>query len=336
MNAQGFYESYFSPYLAFGDEAIHQFSYWQAIKTTSTFPIREVFVREAFTKKYKVSKQANEPDSSEENYSAGANGEFELVPMSPTPYGDVHREVQPEGMNSNILDPNIPAIRYINPDINIAKYSGESWEKLIEKAEQALNIDMTVGLSQSGIAKQIDKEAQYSMITKIGNNFFDNIYKNSLKIIDGYLNMTSFEKSGCTIAKPTTFWVKTEVELTAEITVLKTSNAPSFFLSEATLELAKKRFNGDPVKEKVFEVIALYDPLYTDTDAEKSNKLVSGIITKEDYINSVRMFSILSQIVKEKTPDRFMSMSHGEIFEEFQSMVEEFYPESERVEYDDN
>ena len=43
FNADGLYESFFAPYLAFGNEAIRQFSDWQAISTTASFPIREEF-----------------------------------------------------------------------------------------------------------------------------------------------------------------------------------------------------------------------------------------------------------------------------------------------------
>lgn len=337
MNAEGFYESYFAPYLAFGDEAIHQFSDWQAIMTTSSFPIREVFAKEVFIKRKKINKLSNEPNPQEENYSGGgANDDYELVPMAPTPYGEIVRQVPPQNLNSDVLPAEIAAVRYISPDIGIAKYSGESWEMLIKKAEQSLNIDVTLGIDQSGTAKKIDKESQYSMISKIGSNFYDNIYLNSIKIIDGYLNLVQFKSSSCSIAKPSTFYVKTESELTEEISTLKTSNAPSFFLAEATIELAKKRFNGNRLSEKIFEVVALYDPLYTDTDSEKSNKLAQNVITKEDYINSVRVFSILQQIARELSYDKFISTEHAKIYEMFIERVKEFYPADQTIQYDAN
>lgn len=337
INADNYYESFFAPYLAYGDEAIHQFSDWQAVNTNSAFPITEVFAREVMMRKEEINKQSNNPQDSEENFSGGeGNGSFKLVPMQPSPYGIIQRTVPNPGYPADILPADIPAIRYINPDVNVLKYLGESWERLIEKAENALNINLTTGLNQSGEAKKIDKESQYAMISKIANNFFDNIYLNSLKCIDGYLNLTPLAKSEVSIAKPSSFYVKSEDELSAEIGNLKSTNAPQFFLAEATLELAKKRFNGNKLSEKIFEVISLYDALYTDTDAEKTNKLASNVITKEDYIHSIRMFSILNQIASEKTSGEFIKMAHADIYSEFLTRVKQFYPAQPTIERDEN
>lgn len=334
MNAEGFYESYFAPYLSFGDEAIHQYSDWQAIMTTSSFPIKEMFGNEVKIKR--VNKTSNNPSDNEEGYSGGSNGEYVLQIQQPNPYGIIERRIPMPNLNDDALPVDVPSIRYINPDIEIAKYSGESWQMLIKKAEEALNINMTVGLDQSGIAKQIDKEAQYAMISKIAANFFDNIYLNSLKMIDGYLNRKLISKSDCTIAKPKSFWVKSEAELVNEISQLKTSNAPAFFLQETTLDLAKKRFNGNPVKEKIFATIALYDPFYTYTAVEKNSMLASGAMTKTDYIYSLRMFTILNQIAEEVGAAQFLKKSYADIFAEFEKRIVEFIPEAPSVEFDDN
>lgn len=334
INSEGYYESYFSPYLAFGDEAIHQFSDWQAIMTTSSFPHKEQFATECMVRR--VTKDSNNPSDSEENYSGGGNGEIELVPYKVTPYGVTIRPVpiKNDALNEH-LDASIPSVRFISPDIEVARYSGDSWEKLIKKAEEALNINMTLGMDQSGVAKQIDKESQYSMITKIGNNFFDNIYLNSLKIIDGYLNRKPFEKSTASINKPSSFWVKSESELVEEITSLKSSNAPRFFLQEATIDLATKRFSGNPLNEKIFKVIALYDPYYTHSESEKNSGISAGTITKEDVIRSQRIFNILKQIAEEKTAEVFMKMEPGKIYEEFETRVQEFFPEEPTIQVDD-
>lgn len=333
INAEKYYESYFAPYLAFGNEAIRQYSDWQAIMTTSSFPIKETFVTECAV--LPVDKN-NNPGNLDENHSGGGNGEVRLVPLRTGPYNNILRPIPAK---ANMMDDNlpveIPSVRFISPDIEIAKYSGESWEKLIERAERALNIDVTVGLDQSGEAKKVDKESQYAMITKIGSNFYDNIYLNSLKFIDGYLNRKPFEKSQVTITKPSTFWVKTEEELVAEISQLKTNNAPSFFMAEATTDLAKKRFNGSPVKQRIFDFISLYDPYFIYTQGEKNNMIANGSLSKQDNIRSLRMFPILNQIAQEKA-DKFIQMSFEEINKEFESRVEQYFPEEESIELDDN
>jgi hypothetical protein len=334
MNTDGFYDSYFSPYLAFGDEAVHTFSDWQAIMTTSTFPIKEEFMNECYV--YAPDK-TTPADSQEENFKGGGNAKnIELVAMQKSPYNTIKRKIPLANINDDSLPVDVPSVRFIAPPIEVAKYVGEAWRELIEKAEQALNIDMTVGVDQSGKAKQLDKEAQYSMITKIGNNFFDNIYLNSLKIIDGYINRTSFEKSSCTIQKPSTFWVKNELDLIQEIATLKTQSAPQFFLAEASLDLAKKRFNGNPVSEKIFRFISIYDPYFTFTSNEKNGLLAAAVMTKEDYIRNLRMTSILNLIVEEKTATGFMDMSLEQISVAFEEKILPFMPLEPTAMTDDN
>jgi hypothetical protein len=223
-SAAGYYESYFAPYLAFGNEAIRQYSDWQAIMVNSSFPIKEMFGTECQISR--IEKDSNVPNDQEENYSGGGNGKFELKIMQPGPHGVIQRRIPLPNMNDDALPVDVPAIRYINPDIEVAKYSGEVWVQLIERAEQALNIDTTVGLDQSGVAKQIDKESQYSMITKIGNNFFDNIYLNSLKIIEE----TSPEK-----------FIKLDLDKILELFEAKVQQ---YFPQEVTVSLDD---NGNPI-----------------------------------------------------------------------------------------
>lgn len=333
MNTEGYYDSYFSPYLAFGDEAIHQFSDWQATMTTSSFPIKEVFANECLVRR--VNKETS-PSDQEEGYRGGGNGEFELMPLQKSPYGMILRKI-PENPNlPDALDVNVPSVRFIAPPVEVAKYAGESWQMLIDRAEKALNIDMTVGVDQSGKAKQLDKEAQYSMITKIGNNFFDNIYLNSLKIIDGLVNRIKLSSSKCSINKPSTFWVKNELDLINEITTLKTSRAPYLFLAEATTDLAKKRFNGNPVNEKIYTYISTYDPYFIHTIDEKNNLLASSVMSKEEYVLSNHLYSILNQIVRELSPDWLLNAAFDKIKSEVEKRIKPFIPKEPELERDDN
>jgi hypothetical protein len=329
MNSAGYYNSFFSPYLAFGNEAIRQYSDWQAVMTTSSFPYREEFLNECSF--HMVNEQSQNIPDQEEKFS----GKVRLVPISKSPYNVIQRKIPSKNMNDDALDVGVPSLRFISPDINVAKYSGESWEKLIELAEKALNIDMNVGVNQSGVAKQIDKEAQYSMITKIGTNFFDHIYTNSLRIIDAYINAKPFDYT-VNIIKPATFWIKNEDDLVNEITVLKEKNVPSFFLAEATLDLAKKRFAGNPVAEKIFIFISLYDPLYIYTIDEKNTLVASTVVTKETSVRSIYMYGILNQIVKEMTPKVFLETDLSDIKTEFDKLIIPYLPAAAPQQFDAN
>lgn len=324
-NTDGYYESFFKPYLAFGDEAVAVFSDWQAQMVQNMHPIREEFMTECLLTS--VDKTSNNIDDKEEQFSGSGSQKFKLTSLGKSPFGTIQRPIPVPGLNTEQLEANIPTIRFISPPVEHAKYSGESWQLLIEKAEQALNIDMTVGVDQSGKAKQLDKESQYSMISKIGTKLFDNAILGYLKFVDCYLNRVSFSKSSVSINKPSTFWVKNELDLIHEISTLKTNNAPSFFMAEATNELSKKRFNGNPVNQKVFDFVSLYDPFFIYTSDEKQSLLLSGGMEKKDFIASLRMYSILQQIVFESTADAFLKMDMSKIKEEFDKRLLAYLPQ---------
>jgi hypothetical protein len=298
--AAGYYESFFAPYLAFGNEAIRQFSDWQAVMISSTHPIKEVFEAECDVDI--ISKISNNISENEQKFEKQVSqGKLKLRNKTASPYSVIERKVlskSQENFEAN-LPYEIPSVRFIQPNVENVKYSGESWEKLLEWAENSLNIDLTVGVNQSGVAKQLDKEGQYSMLTKIGNNIFDNIYLNSLKFIDGYINVIPVNESDVAIIKPSTFWVKNEDDLVNEITVLKQGNAPNFFMAQASVELAKKRFSGKPLSEKIFIFISVYDPLYIYTSEEKTNMVASGAVANDQATSSIYAYTILQQMAYE-------------------------------------
>lgn len=337
INAKGYYESFFAPYLAFGNEAIRQFSDWQAGMISSNHPIKEVF--EASCEVDIISTISNNVPQLEQKFEKQVQqGKLKIKNKTASPYAVIERKIvskQQENFEGN-LPYEIPSVRFIQPNVENIRYAGESWEKLLERAEQSLNIDMSVGVNQSGVSKQIDKESQYSMLTKIGNNVFDNIYLNSLKLIDSYLNVVTFEKSDVTIIKPTTFWVKNEDDLVNEITILKEKNAPNFFMAQASIELAKKRFSGNPVTEKIFIFISIYDPLYIYTSDEKIQMKASGSVESNDVTNSIYMYTILQQMVYELTPLKFMETPLDKLKADFDVRIQKYYSKPLLPVFDEN
>lgn len=338
INSHGYYESYFAPYLAFGNEAIRQFSDWQAGMISSNHPIKEVFEAECDVDI--VTKFSNNVPELGENFTKQIQqGKLKIKNKTASPFAVIERKIiskQQENFEGN-LPYDIPSVRFIQPNVENIRYAGEAWEKLLDRAEKSLNIDMNVGVNQSGVSKQIDKEAQYSMLTKIGNNVFDNILLNSLRIVESYLNVTPFEKSEVTIIKPTTFWVKNEDDLVNEITILKEKNAPNFFMAQASIELAKKRFAGNPVSEKIFIFISLYDPLYIYTSDEKLSMKASGAVDGDQVTESIYMYSILQQIVYDLTPIKFLETPLEKLEELFDEKMIQYLPEEATpAQFDEN
>jgi hypothetical protein len=325
----GYFDSFFSPYLAFGNEAICQFSDWQAVMVTSSHPIREEFATEC--ELIPVSEQARSqriPPEGEVNQDEEYKpSKYILKPMSKSPYGTILRrpkKAQEGVFDEAVLAPEIPSVRFIHPDINIAKYCGESWEKLIAMAEDALHLNLGQGLL-SGEAKKVDRKAQESMLLKIGNNFFDNIYYSSVVYIDAYYRYVAADRKGITIDKPANYDLKTEQDIVEEISTLKEKHAPDFFVANSAMDLANKRFSGDRVMRKVFDIIQVRDPLFTYTIDEKSKVALGGAVPKTLYTDSVMIYSILTQISKDMTAAAFLQTDNNKIIEEFNKRVAVYY-----------
>lgn len=327
MNAYGYFESYFAPYVAFGDQAISQFSDWQAIMVTSGFPYTEEFYTECEIQT--PYKQSNPIPEGEEKFET----EVKRNPFPRTPYGSIIRKIPitstdgKDWLGEAILPAEVPSKRFISPDIGIARYSGESWEKLIEMAEDSLHLNLGNNSNQSGTAKELDKEEHYAMIDKIASNYFEHIMYESLKFISAYRLNKSYSEVEVSINKPSSFKIKTEGDLVEELTILKEKKAPAFFLAETTTELAKRRFSGNPLSQKIFDIIPVVDPLYIYDSAEKLSLMASGVINKADFVTSVYAYSILNALAQEKTPAEFIKMSIEDIEELFEEKISSYLPE---------
>lgn len=324
MNAEGYFESYFSPYTAFGDEAIVTFSDWQAIKLTSGYPYREEFYTECEIKERRL--RSDDIPKKEEKYSK----KTELAPFPRTPYNVIKRAIPGNKADSEItgdriLPIDVPSIRFISPDVNVMVEMKGAWRELIEYAEDALHLNLGNGTNQSGVAKERDLEQEMAMIDKIGNNYFNHLMLNSLKFIDCYLNRKTFEKSVCSISTPATYRVPTEAELLTEITDLKSKNAPAVFLAESTMELAKRRFNGNPTSKRIFDLVSIVDPLFVYDITQKQNMVNGNSISKDRYIRSIYAYSILQRL--SMTMPDFLTTSIEKIEAQFDEKIKVFIDE---------
>lgn len=336
MSDYGYYNSYFAPYLACGDEAICRFSDWQATMVMSSFPFIEEFQIECeVLEGDDAGKHSNPIPPGEEKFQGK---KYTLKPHTKSPLGTIIRKSNLDKNNPFAdagLDPSIPSIRFIQANVDTAKYAGESWQLLIEMAEDALHLNLGRGLL-SGDAKAEDKTAQTTMISKIGNNFFDNIMLSSAIYVDAYYNHRKANHEEISIDKPNTYDIKTEGDIVNEITVLKEKMAPAFFLQESTLDLAAKRFSGNRLSQKIFNIISIADPLYIYSIPDKQSMAISGIITKEAYIKSIYIFSLLLKISNDIGIDAFLDATNEAIVAKLDTELIQYYPQAKTLITDPN
>ena len=291
LTPEKYFESYFSAFVPFANEAIRQYSDWQGVMTTSAFPYREE-VGETCDAKGCRDGIIYDSENEEHDMCRRCNGTGRIVSRSP--YGVFIREKGNSAFTGE--SGSDPLVRFISPPVDIIQYSGDAWQTLLKKAEDALHLNM-IDEAQSGVAKIIDREDSFAQLTKISNNIFDEIIYKSLVYVEAYRNVTNPQAPN--IIKPISFSMKTEWDLMQEIINLTDRNAPVSFLIETTKDLARKRFSGNKAVSRLVEVLVSYDPIYTISSKDKISMMQAGIIEKEDVMKSLHAYKALSSIVAE-------------------------------------
>jgi len=290
LTDEDFFESYFSAFVPFANEAIRQYSDWQGVMTTSAFPYREEIAENCDAPGCRGG-FVYDQNSEDTKPCRICKGTGKVISRSP--YGVFMRGQTNNALDSNQL-PDQPMIRFISPAVDIIKYSGEAWETLLKKAEESLHLT-TIDQAQSGTAKEIDREDGFSQLTKINNNVFDEIIYKSLLFIENYRNVIS--PMDPIIVKPISFSMKTEDDLISEINQLTDKNAPVAFLVETTKDLAKKRFSGNKAVSRIVEILVTYDPIYHVSVKDKQMLLAAGTIKKEDIVKSLFAYKTLQSLL---------------------------------------
>jgi hypothetical protein len=306
LTDEDFFESYFSAFVPFANEAIRQYSDWTAVMTTSAFPYREEIAETCSAKGCRDGIVFNhENDEHERCGTCKGTGRV----ISRSPFGVYIRE-KGDGVLSDNSSSGEAMLKFISPPVDIIQYSGDAWQILLKKAEEGLHLNV-INEAQSGTAKEIDREDSFSQLTKISNNIFDEIIFKSLMFIENYRNVT--EPKEPVIVKPISFSMKTEEDLISEITKLTDKNAPVAFLVESTKDLAKKRFSGNKAVTRMVEVLVSYDPLFNLSVKDKQTLLASGTIKKEDLLKSLYAYKTLTNLVAQNGTE-FLENTLSDLF----------------------
>ena len=321
INGDGYYESFFAPFLPFGNEAIRQFSDWQAIMTTSAFPFREVLATQCTNPNCL---NGHDKGTKERCTTCGGNGMI----MPSSPYG-VYLRQPPTG---SVVD-NTPkeaytmeSMRFISPDVGIVKNSGDAWEMLIKHSEKAIHINY-IDEAQSGTAKDIDRDGLYAMLTKISGQYFDVILLRSAQIIERYLNPSNV-KPEVSILRPFDFRIKTEADLIDDINSLSEGKAPMIFVIEAIRELSAKRFANNLVANKTVSILMEWDALSVYTTDAKIQMVINGLADKATVSRGIFGYMAINQIINEMSPEKFLETDNKTIIDRLNVIVDELMPKA--------
>jgi hypothetical protein len=286
-------ESYFKGFIPFANEALRQYSDWQATMVTSAFPIREIkpidcdaegcvdgYIEGANGSKYVCGK---------------CNGTGKIAPIGP--YGVIISEKVNRILDDQYDDR--PPIRFHAPDTAIIKYAQEAWETLLQKGEEALFLDRLAEPRVSGVAMEIHNSFEGFRNLRISDNIYEMVIYNTLKYMELMLNINNPELPR--INKPTQFGIKSQKELFDEYAKLKSANANDNLMRAITEEIFCKRYSGNQMMIKMNDFLMEKDFLYFQGPEQKMNLLNAGIIGSSQVAYSLYLPTILNKIVRESS-----------------------------------
>ncbi|MCZ7372539.1 MAG: hypothetical protein O8C60_02590 [Candidatus Methanoperedens sp.] len=221
-----------------------------------------------------------------------------------------------------------PGVEYINKPTNIVELAEKKVKELIEKGLASINMDVLndIVADQSGIAKTIDRDDLNSFLSKIADNMFDNILKNSYRYINLWRYNLLFngnkEKLAANlpiINKPTAFDVTTASMITAEMQAAKASGVSNETISEMELDVIDKKFPNDKERRNLSRAYIELDPLSGLTETEKSEMAMTGGTTKENLIISIHIKHFILNAIEENP--NFLLLSRKEKIEKLTEMA---------------
>jgi hypothetical protein len=311
-----YYTSFFSPAIPFADEAISDFSDYQGVKISCAYPLREVESLDCNHVGCTDGKIFNEVTSIFETCDT-CHGTGRL-PMSPSPYGVIIRPKRTGNITAPESAIGEDVIKFHHADSAILEHLAGTWEKQLQLAEKSLNQIFTDS-SQSGVAKEIDREDKIATLDKIGRHLYNYLIKNSIQIIHKFMVPNS-EWIQVQIILPETFVPKTQVQLQEELSQFKTLNLPDSLVMTKMRELMRKTVNGDPFQMKIFDTQILISPTSIRTFEEKMRMLAVNAMDELQFKRDMLVGPAIVQFANER-PD-FMDLTYEEITNEVNALID--------------
>ena len=307
-----YYTSFFSSAVPFADECIAQFSDHQGVLVSSSFPLKEI-------EQMKCPSCTNgKVKNGDKTVNCGVCNGTGNLPMSPSPYGVLVRPKR-DSLTPNETTTDTPVIRYISPDVSILEYGGKVWKDHLQMVKDALNLLFT-DESQSGVAKEIDREDKVATLDKIGRHFYNYLVKNSIQIYYRF-KFPEREWPFVKIILPSTFVPKTQTQLEAEVKSFREIAAPDVILSSKMRQMMRISCNNDPFEMRIYDIVAMMDPIYLRTFLEKNQLMATSVIDNETMQRSSLIPNVLRTYANE-TPD-FMDLDVETIILNVNALVDE-------------
>jgi hypothetical protein len=197
-----------------------------------------------------------------------------------------------------------PPIGYVQKNTAIVEIQDKRIDAHIYKALSAINMQFldTSPLSQSGIAKEVDRDEL--------NNFVHNIAEDLVSVLDTLIEYitdmryarlitdTAQRKALLPIIPvPERFDILSSNYLEAQLISAKASKFNPVVVTELEIEYANKKYVADPLVRDLVVLTITLDPLGGISEEDKTIRLANNGISKLDYIISCNINQFVKQSI---------------------------------------
>jgi hypothetical protein len=250
------------------------------------------------------------------------------------PYGvyKISKEKLTEGDTPTGIDP----VGYITVPVDATKMLEERAENQRRLGMWAINMDVEdeVGENQSGIAKVIDRSAQYDTLSNIASVIFDVHLQNAYYFFNQYMFGVSAKSIGKEsdsnlpeINKPTQFDIQSSAELINNFKAAKDSGLDSNLLQIRQQEIITRDGGTNPDLKKFAFLLLDLDPL-PGMDAQTiSLNQSKGFVSKADAAVHFNLKNFIEQALDENKG--FMEMPKKEQKEILKKYGQQFVKDNE-------
>lgn len=300
-NAHSFlYESRISGVLPDFDEALREYSDLQAAKVLHIFPERWEFTQNECTDCKGTGRRTNPTGDDIINCTTCKGRGF----VAAGPYSKML--IRPgNAMEGGAAIPNPPA-GYVEKDVEIVKVMELSVKQHIYDGLAAINFQFLeqVPLSQSGTAKEVDKEEL--------NNTVHAIAEDLVAIMDKIYRLTAWYRYGTlypspevldtmvpSVAVPEHYDLLSSTFMQTEVDTAKKANLNPVITSAMEVEYAGKRFVNEPEVRDRLSLVLQLDPLPNVSEDSKMSMLSNRGITQDTYIITSNIQSFVQRAIDE-------------------------------------
>lgn len=317
-------QSFVASALPSANECVRQWSDHQGVLVVSGFPLREM---EPVNCSYegceegKIRRRVAGTDDAEIVTCPSCKGRGKIAPF--TPYGVLLRNKASAlaGGAGKVDDRDM--VKYLNPDPAILEFGGKTWREYRADLEKELTL-LFIEESQSGVAKEIDREDKVAKLDVFGNHLFEVLMRRTL-IDFGDLMFAPLKPETLNITQPPTYTVRTEEELSLEIEGARKGEQPGSTVTQLVLEYNRKRFAGNRAQIKRTEILADYDALFGWTQAAVTQAQAGGVVDSLMARRHMLADTALRRMVRLKGEQ---VLDQKDIFDQLDAAIEELMPET--------